>query len=84
MQPVTSDDELQRLRFADDGDVYNDFSRNGRSGSTYNVLHRASCRTLLGANTRPDKYVATDLETAERWLFANRRGNWKRCECCPL
>ena len=60
MRQLITEEDFQRHRASGRGYIYNDFSRAGASGVSYNVLHLASCRTLLRANTNVDKYFAAD------------------------
>ena len=82
---IRDDVELQRLRRAGSGFIYNDFSGAAPSGSDHNVLHTARCYWLERANTNVPKLFFTDLPQAVAWLNANRGPegqNWKRCGTC--
>ena len=82
MLQLIMEEDFQRHRASGLGYIYNDFSGSGASGVSYNILHLASCRTLLRANTNVDKYFAADLHEALTWLNAKRAQNWKRCPVC--
>lgn len=82
MRQLITEEDFQRQRASGHGYIYNDFSRAGASGVSYNVLHLASCRTLLSANTNHDKYFAADASEALTWLNTKRAQNWKRCPVC--
>src|SRR5258708_6521877 len=92
MHRVQTNAELEYLRIAGAGFVFNDFT-SGAAGAQYNVLHRASCtwaaRMLDQADpqSRPSvsKMFFGTIDDAQSWLVPNRgpggRG-WKRCATC--
>lgn len=82
MRPITDEAELQRLAATGRGYIYNDFSGTGLSGVRFNILHRASCASMVLADLRFAKYFAADRHEVMAWLDTNRRNNWKRCPVC--
>lgn len=85
MRQITSEEELDELRVAAAGLIYNDFSGLGSGGAQYNVLHAADCRWVAQSNTNVRKLFFESLAEAIEWLNANRGAegkNWKRCGSC--
>ena len=46
---IMDDSELEPIRVAGDGFIYNDFSGQGASGAEYNIMHTASCRHVMNS-----------------------------------
>lgn len=73
------------LRQRGQGLLYNDFARRGSMAPQFNVLHRATCRTLRRANMAGDKYWFLDMSEAQGWLRVERGEpgvGWKLCGVC--
>lgn len=85
MKTITTDTELRQLQTNGVGLIFNDFSKEGPSGSKYNVLHSASCYWLAKSNTKIPKFFFNSFQEANSWLSSNRgpeNVNWKRCGSC--
>lgn len=82
MKEIESDTQLQEIHDRGQGFVFNDFSGLGKSGTEYNILHKASCSWVLKSNINVHKIFFENEVEAIDWLDAKRRANWKPCKTC--
>lgn len=64
MRKIKSSSDYQDIQKLGKGFVYNDFSPSGAQGE-WNILHRASCRTLDQSNLNVDKHFFNSMQEAE-------------------